>query len=215
MALFTFEAPAELARFIAEKGSVALDGTSLTVNGVGGPPLRRDADPAYAGGHDMGRAPGRRPGQSRGRPRRALRCAARRAGLDGRLHAKSGSDGRPPAASAHRRGALLRRHRRRAARGATAAIESAGATFERVTVPGALEIPAAIAMALAGPKRFDGYVALGCVIRGETTHYETVANESARGADGPFRHASAGARQRHPDRRERRAGVGAGRASAN
>ena len=58
--------------------------------------------------------------------------------------------------------------------------KSAGATFERVTVPGALEIPAAVAMALASPKKFDGYVALGCVIRGETTHYDTVANESAR-----------------------------------
>ncbi len=65
--------------------------------------------------------------------------------------------------------------------GATAALEKAGATFERVTVPGALEIPAAIAMAASSGKAFDGYVALGCVIRGETTHYETVANESARG----------------------------------
>jgi len=65
--------------------------------------------------------------------------------------------------------------------GATAAIEQAGATFERVTVPGALEVPSAIAMALASPRKFDGYVALGCVIRGETTHYDTVANESARG----------------------------------
>jgi 6,7-dimethyl-8-ribityllumazine synthase len=64
--------------------------------------------------------------------------------------------------------------------GATAAIERAGATFERVTVPGALEIPAAVAMAVASAKKFDGYVALGCVIRGETTHYDTVANESAR-----------------------------------
>src|SRR5262245_55666164 len=65
--------------------------------------------------------------------------------------------------------------------GATAAIERAGATFERITVPGALEIPSAVAMAVASPKKFDGYVALGCVIRGETTHYDTVANESARG----------------------------------
>ena len=65
-------------------------------------------------------------------------------------------------------------------RGATAAIERAGATFERVTVPGALEIPAAVAMAVTSSKKFDGYVALGCVIRGETTHYDTVANESAR-----------------------------------
>ena len=70
-------------------------------------------------------------------------------------------------------------------RGAVAAIERAGATWERVTVPGALEIPAALAMALeavdGGRARFDGYVALGCVIRGETTHYDTVCEESARG----------------------------------
>jgi 6,7-dimethyl-8-ribityllumazine synthase len=69
-------------------------------------------------------------------------------------------------------------------RGAVGAIERAGATYERVTVPGALEIPAALAMALeaveSGSADFDGYVALGCVIRGETTHYDTVANESAR-----------------------------------
>jgi len=63
--------------------------------------------------------------------------------------------------------------------GAKAAL--APATFDVVTVPGALEIPAAIAMALKVKTRYDGYVALGCVIRGETTHYDTVANESARG----------------------------------
>ena len=63
--------------------------------------------------------------------------------------------------------------------GAKAAL--APATFDVVTVPGALEIPAAIAMALKGNTAYDGYVALGCVIRGETTHYDTVANESARG----------------------------------
>ncbi len=65
--------------------------------------------------------------------------------------------------------------------GATTAIERAGATFERVTVPGALEIPAALAMAASASGRYDGYVALGCVIRGETSHYDTVASESARG----------------------------------
>jgi 6,7-dimethyl-8-ribityllumazine synthase len=66
-------------------------------------------------------------------------------------------------------------------RGAKAALAGAKASFDVVTVPGALEIPAAIAMALKGKTTYDGYVALGCVIRGETTHYETVANESARG----------------------------------
>ena len=65
--------------------------------------------------------------------------------------------------------------------GAKTAIATAGATADVVTVPGALEIPAAIAMAIKGRVKYDGYVALGCVIRGETTHYDTVANESARG----------------------------------
>jgi len=65
--------------------------------------------------------------------------------------------------------------------GAKAALASAGATFDVVTVAGALEIPAAVAMALKGRTPYDGFVALGCVIRGETTHYDTVANESARG----------------------------------
>ena len=69
--------------------------------------------------------------------------------------------------------------------GAVAAIEKAGAKFERLAVPGALEIPTAIALAARaaehGGKSFDGYVALGCVIRGDTYHFEVVANESARG----------------------------------
>ena len=65
-------------------------------------------------------------------------------------------------------------------KGARAALERAGATCEVVTVPGALEIPGAIAMA-AETGKYDAYVALGVVIRGETTHYEIVSNESARG----------------------------------
>ena len=64
--------------------------------------------------------------------------------------------------------------------GAGAALESAGATYETVGVPGAFEIPAAIAFAHRGGE-FDGYVGLGCVIRGETTHYDYVCRESARG----------------------------------
>ena len=65
-------------------------------------------------------------------------------------------------------------------KGAITAIERAGATWERVAIPGALEIPGAIAIATA-TKRFDGFVALGCVLRGATTHYDIVANESSRG----------------------------------
>jgi 6,7-dimethyl-8-ribityllumazine synthase len=65
-------------------------------------------------------------------------------------------------------------------RGAIAAIERAGATWERMAVPGALEIPGAIALAHE-TGLYHGYVALGCVLRGETTHYDVVSNESARG----------------------------------
>jgi 6,7-dimethyl-8-ribityllumazine synthase len=73
------------------------------------------------------------------------------------------------------------------AAGAIEALDAAGASYERFEVPGAFEIPAAVRMALDAqtrdPKRrrFDGYVALGCVIRGETTHYDYVCEESARG----------------------------------
>lgn len=64
--------------------------------------------------------------------------------------------------------------------GAREEIEAAGGSHETVEVPGALEIPAAIGIA-ERMANFDGYVALGCVIRGETTHYETVCNDSSRG----------------------------------
>ena len=63
--------------------------------------------------------------------------------------------------------------------GAREAIEDAGHRHETVTVPGALEVPAAIALA-AETGRYDAFVALGVVIRGETYHFEVVANESAR-----------------------------------
>lgn len=64
--------------------------------------------------------------------------------------------------------------------GARAKIEAAGGSHETIEVPGALEIPSAIAMA-ERQANFDGYVALGCVIRGETSHYDTVCNDSSRG----------------------------------
>lgn len=64
--------------------------------------------------------------------------------------------------------------------GARAAIEAAGHAHETITVPGALELPGAIALA-ADSSKFDAFVALGVVIRGETYHFEIVAGESARG----------------------------------
>lgn len=65
-------------------------------------------------------------------------------------------------------------------RGTKNVLERAGATHEVVTVPGALEIPPAVALA-HHTRRWDAFVALGCVIRGETTHYELVSVESCRG----------------------------------
>jgi 6,7-dimethyl-8-ribityllumazine synthase len=69
--------------------------------------------------------------------------------------------------------------------GATRALDAAGAAFDVITVPGALEIPTALAIALdaaaAKKKPYDGAVALGCVILGETFHFEIVSEQSARG----------------------------------
>jgi len=69
--------------------------------------------------------------------------------------------------------------------GAKKTLDEAGATYDVVTVPGALEVPAAIAMAMSaaarGKRAYDAAVALGCVIQGETYHFDIVSNESARG----------------------------------
>ena len=62
--------------------------------------------------------------------------------------------------------------------GAVAVIEGAGATFERVAVPGALEIPQVLAMTGDSVYDYDGVVACGCVIRGETSHYDIVVNNA-------------------------------------
>ncbi|MGR3543144.1 MAG: 6,7-dimethyl-8-ribityllumazine synthase [Paracoccus sp. (in: a-proteobacteria)] len=64
--------------------------------------------------------------------------------------------------------------------GARARAAEAGAVIDVIEVPGALEIPAAIGIS-ARQAHYDGFVALGCVIRGETTHYDTVCNDSSRG----------------------------------
>ena len=69
--------------------------------------------------------------------------------------------------------------------GAKKTLDEAGATYDVITVPGALEVPAAIAMAVSaaekGKRPYDGAIALGCVIQGETYHFDIVSNESARG----------------------------------
>lgn len=67
--------------------------------------------------------------------------------------------------------------------GVTVALDKVGATYEKITVPGALEIPVALQYGAQrkNGRSFDAYVVVGCVIRGETTHYEIVSNESARG----------------------------------
>ncbi len=71
------------------------------------------------------------------------------------------------------------------ARGATSLLDDENVAYDRIAVPGAFEIPAAIGFArhgaTSGGVGYDGFVALGCVIRGETTHYDYVCSESARG----------------------------------
>ena len=94
--------------------------------------------------------------------------------------------------------------------GARRALEAAGAIHDVVSVDGALEIPAGMAIALdaaeSAGRPYDGAVALGCVVRGETFHFEIVAGEVARGADGYVGRAQARARQRNSDDRDHRAG---------
>ncbi len=65
-------------------------------------------------------------------------------------------------------------------KGAKAACAAKGVTCDELTVPGAFEIPSAIRFAMAN-RKYDGFIALGCVIRGETTHYDYICAESARG----------------------------------
>jgi 6,7-dimethyl-8-ribityllumazine synthase len=65
--------------------------------------------------------------------------------------------------------------------GASAAFEAQGVDYDILSVPGALEIPAALNFAVQSVKDYEAFVVLGCVIRGETSHYDIVCNESARG----------------------------------
>jgi 6,7-dimethyl-8-ribityllumazine synthase len=66
-------------------------------------------------------------------------------------------------------------------RGAERVLREAGATFETLDVAGAFELPQALRIALRGSRRFDGYVALGCVVRGETDHYDHICRETIGG----------------------------------
>ena len=101
--------------------------------------------------------------------------------------------------------------------GALAELKAAGVTHDVITVPGALEIPAAIAIALdaadKGGKPYDAAIALGCVIRGDTIHFEIVSMESSRALMDLAVAQKISARQRHHHRQYRSAGLGAGRAS--
>ena len=89
--------------------------------------------------------------------------------------------------------------------GARRALEAAGATLDVIGVPGALEIPVALALSVEDGG-YAGAVALGCIIRGETYHFEIVANESARGADPVRGRLAAAVRQRDPYRGDGGAG---------
>ena len=114
------------------------------------------------------------------------------------------------AAHADRRGALLRRHRRRAAARRHRVLDQAGATTSASRCRARWKFPPPSpwpSMPRSQRKPYDGVVALGCVIQGETYHFELVSNESARGlmdlsVKPPARH-----RQRHPHRRHRSAGA--------
>lgn len=66
-------------------------------------------------------------------------------------------------------------------RGAEAILREAGGTFDTLDVAGAFELPQAIRIAVRGNKRFDGFVALGCIVRGETDHYEHICRETMAG----------------------------------
>ncbi len=95
--------------------------------------------------------------------------------------------------------------------GAMKELEGAGADVERISVPGSLEIPIAIALALdAATKKcrpYEGVVALGCVIRGDTVHFEIVSNEFGARPDGPRYYPQRADRQRHNNRQYGSAGI--------
>ena len=100
--------------------------------------------------------------------------------------------------------------------GAVAELKAAGLSHDVITVPGSLEIPAAIAIALDAAeengKPYDAAIALGCVIRGDTIHFEIVSMESSRALMDLAVASENSARQRHHHRQHRGAGLGEGAA---
>ena len=210
MARLSLRVPAELSRFIAPKGSVALDGVSLTVNEVEGDTfsvliiphtlqgyhVRRAAAPARGSISKSTRWRAMRRGFWRPRDRIEPRLFGSHALATTARHTRSRQwpgRGEASVTRATRKGArilivearYLRRHRRCAARRRDEGAGGGKAEVDRISVPGSLEIPSAIAIALDAAQRkrrpYDGAVALGCVIRGETIHFEIVSHQSARG----------------------------------
>ena len=181
---YTFETAPEIARFIAKKGSVALNGTSLTVNTAEGnrfsvhlipytvevtswgdyavgDHINLEVDPMARYAARLTEAAGTAPQPSESP---AMSKAPHLLVIEARFYEDMADE-------------LFR--------GAEEALKAAGATYERVSVPGALEIPAVVAIALRAAKKgrgraYDGFIALGTVIRGETTHYDIVSVQSAR-----------------------------------
>jgi riboflavin synthase len=186
---FSFETAPEIARFIAKKGGVALNGTSLTVNEVVGSGFSVHLIPYTVevtswGDYGIG-------DHVNIEVDPMARYAARLTETLGAVLPDANNQltrDLPMSKAPHILVIEARFYEDIADelfRGAESALKEAGATWERVTVPGVLEIPAALGYALKSAKKgrgraYDGFVALGCVIRGETTHYEIVSNESAR-----------------------------------
>ena len=217
MARFTLRAPQALTRFIAAKGSVALDGVSLTVNEVAdhtfsvliiphtlkvttlgslaaGDAVNLEVDLMARYGAADGAAVRRQgggelrslvPTRSACYDRSALETGHGRASP---LVGNDASDGNSGDLNGARILIVEARFYEDIAdallAGATRALQEAGAVFDRVSVPGSLEVAPAIAIAADAAERsgrpYDGAVALGCVIRGETLHFEIVSQESAR-----------------------------------